>query len=96
MHLVLARLPDAPEGIKGISAFVVPKYLEDGSRNPAFVGSLEHKMGINASPTCVLNLDGAEGWLVGTPHKGMRSMFVMMNAARLNVGIEGVALAEAA
>ncbi|MCB9670905.1 MAG: acyl-CoA dehydrogenase C-terminal domain-containing protein [Alphaproteobacteria bacterium] len=96
VHLVLARLPDAPRGIKGISAFLVPKFLEDGSRNPVFCGGTDHKMGIHASPTCVINLEGAKGWLVGEPHKGMRSMFVMMNAARLNVGIEGVALAEAA
>ncbi len=96
VHLVLARLPDAPPGIKGISTFVVPKINEDGSTNGVTCGGLEHKMGIHASPTCVINLDGSEGWLVGEPHKGMRTMFVMMNAARLNVGIEGVALAEAA
>ncbi|MCB9674484.1 MAG: acyl-CoA dehydrogenase C-terminal domain-containing protein [Alphaproteobacteria bacterium] len=96
VHLVLARLPDAPPGIKGISAFLVPKFLDDGSRNPIFCGGTDHKMGIHASPTCVMNLEGAKGWLVGEAHKGMRSMFVMMNAARLNVGIEGVALAEAA
>jgi len=96
VHFVLARLPDAPSGIKGISTFVVPKFLDDGSRNPVFCGGTDHKMGIHASPTCVMNLEEAEGWLVGTPHKGMRSMFVMMNAARLNVGIEGVALGEAA
>jgi alkylation response protein AidB-like acyl-CoA dehydrogenase len=96
VHLVLARLPDAPDGIKGISAFLVPKFLPDGTRNPIFCGGTDHKMGIHASPTCVMNLEEAEGWLVGEPHRGMRSMFVMMNAARLNVGIEGVALAEAA
>ncbi len=96
VHLVLARLPDAPAGIKGISTFVVPKLLDDGSRNPVFCGGTDHKMGIHASPTCVINLEDAEGWLVGAPHKGMRAMFTMMNAARLNVGIEGVALAEAA
>jgi alkylation response protein AidB-like acyl-CoA dehydrogenase len=96
VHLVLARLPDAPRGIKGISAFIVPKFLEDGTRNPVFCGSTDHKMGIHASPTCVINLEGAKGWMVGEPHRGMRSMFVMMNAARLNVGIEGVALGEAA
>jgi len=96
VHLVLARLPDAPAGIKGISAFLVPKFLDDGTRNPVFCGGTDHKMGINASPTCVINLEGAKGWLMGKPHKGMRSMFTMMNAARLNVGIEGVALAEAA
>ena len=96
VHLVLARLPDAPPGIKGISTFLVPKFLDDGSRNPIFCGGTDHKMGIHASPTCVMNLEDAEGWLVGAPHKGMRTMFVMMNAARLNVGIEGVALGDAA
>ncbi len=94
IHLVLARLPDAPEGIKGISAFIVPKFLEDGTRNPVFCGGLEHKMGINASPTCVINMEGAKGWLVGPPHKGMRTMFVMMNTARLHTGLEGIALGE--
>ena len=96
LHLVLARLPDAPPGIKGISSFVVPKYRADGSRNPIFCGGTDHKMGIHASPTCVMNLEGADGWLVGEPHRGMRTMFVMMNHARLNVGIEGVALGDAA
>lgn len=96
VHLVLARLPDAPPGIKGISTFVVPKFLDDGTRNPIFCGGTDHKMGINASPTCVMNLEGAEGWLVGEPHRGMKSMFTMMNAARLQVGGEGVALGEAA
>lgn len=96
VHLVLARLPDAPKGIKGISVFLVPKLLEDGSTNGVTCGGLEHKMGIHASPTCVINFEGSKGWLVGEPHKGMRSMFTMMNAARLNVGIEGLALAEAA
>jgi len=95
VHLVLARLPDAPQGIKGISCFVVPKFLEDGSRNPVFVGGTDHKMGIHASPTCVLNFEGAKGWMVGEPHRGMKTMFVMMNAARLQVGAEGVALGEA-
>ena len=96
VHLVLARLPDAPPGIRGISTFVVPKLNPDGSKNGVSCGGLEHKLGIHASPTCVINLDGAHGWLVGDPNKGMRSMFTMMNAARLNVGIEGVALAHAA
>ncbi len=96
VHLVLARLPDAPEGIKGISAFLVPKFLLDGTRNGIKCGGLEHKMGIHASPTCVMNMEDATGYLVGTPHKGMRSMFVMMNAARLHVGIEGIALGEIA
>jgi len=96
VHFVLARLPDAPDGIRGVSVFVVPKILEDGSRNPIFCGGTDHKMGIHASPTCVMNLEEAEGWLVGEPHRGMKSMFTMMNAARLQVGIEGVALGEAA
>ena len=95
VHLVLARLPDAPAGIKGISTFVVPKVLDDGSRNPVFCGGTDHKMGIHASPTCVVNLEDAEGWLVGEPHKGMRAMFTMMNVARLQVGAEGVSLGEA-
>ncbi len=95
IHMVLARLPDAPPGIKGISTFLVPKFLDDGSRNPVFCGGTDHKMGIHASPTCVINLEGAEGWMVGEPNRGMRSMFTMMNGARLNVGIEGVSLGEA-
>jgi len=96
IHLVLARLPDAPEGIKGISLFVVPKILDTGERNPVFCGGLEHKMGIHASPTCVINLEAAKGFLVGEPHKGMKGMFVMMNHARLGVGLEGIALSEIA
>ena len=96
IHFVLARLPDAPEGIKGISTFIVPKVLADGSRNPVFCGGADHKIGIHASPTVVVNLEDAEGWLVGVPNKGMRSMFTMMNAARLQVGTEGVSLGEAA
>jgi alkylation response protein AidB-like acyl-CoA dehydrogenase len=94
IHLVLAKLPGAPEGIKGISTFIVPKLLKDGSRNPIFCDGLEHKMGIHGSPTCVMNLEGAEGYLIGEPHKGMKVMFKMMNAARLSVGIEGIALSE--
>jgi alkylation response protein AidB-like acyl-CoA dehydrogenase len=96
VHFVLARLPDAPEGIKGISAFLVPKYLEDGTRNPAFCTGVEHKMGIHGSPTCEMEFDEAVGYMVGEPNQGMRSMFVMMNEARLKVGIEGVALSEIA
>ncbi len=96
IHLVLARLPDAPEGIRGISAFLVPKINKDGSRNPIYCGGVEHKMGIHASPTCVMNLEEAKGYLVGDPHKGMRAMFVMMNFARLTVGVEGYALGEIA
>lgn len=96
VHLVLARLPDAPAGIKGISVFIVPKVLEDGTRNGITCAGLEHKMGIHASPTCVMSLEGALGELVGEPHKGMKAMFTMMNVARLNVGLEGVALGEIA
>ena len=101
VHLVLARLPDAPKGIKGISLFVVPKFLvkEDGSlgpRNGVACGALEKKMGIKAASTCVMNFDEAEGYLVGKPHGGMRAMFTMMNAARLAVGIQGLGLAETA
>ena len=95
IHLVLARLPDAPPGIKGISAFIVPKLI-DGERNAIDCTGLEHKMGIKASPTCVMDMEDATGYLMGTPHKGMRSMFVMMNAARLHVGCEGIALGEIA
>jgi butyryl-CoA dehydrogenase len=101
IHLVLARLPDAPPGIRGISLFVVPKFLlkEDGSvgpRNGVTCGSIEHKMGIKASPTCTMNFEEAEGELIGLPHKGMRAMFTMMNDARLAVGIQGLGLAETA
>lgn len=101
VHLVLARLPDAPAGTRGISMFVVPKYKvgRDGAvsqRNAVRVGSIEHKMGIHASATCVMNFDGAEGWLIGAPHKGLAAMFTMMNAARLGVGIQGLGLIERA
>jgi alkylation response protein AidB-like acyl-CoA dehydrogenase len=101
IHLVLARLPDAPEGSKGISLFVVPKFLvnEDGSlgaRNPIFCGALEHKMGIHGNATAQMNLDEAQGWLVGEPHKGLAAMFVMMNAARLGVGMQSLGLTEVA
>ena len=101
VHLVLARLPDAPAGSKGISLFAVPKFKVDrqgnvGERNAVTCGSLEHKMGIHGSATCVMNFDGAEGWLVGQPHKGMSHMFTMMNAARLAVGLQGLGLSERA
>ncbi len=101
IHLVLARLPDAPPGIKGISLFVVPKRLPDasgesGELNGVVCGAIEHKMGIKASSTCVLNFDDASGWLLGQPHKGMRAMFTMMNTARLGVGVQGVGLGEVA
>ncbi len=94
VHLVLARLPDAPPGIKGISTFLVPKITLDGEDNNVRCTSLEHKMGINASPTCVIDMEDSKGYLVGEPHKGMRVMFKMMNAARLHVGVESVALSE--
>lgn len=96
IHLVLAKLPDAPSGSKGISLFLVPKFLEDGSRNPAFCGGLEHKMGIKGSATCVMNFEEAKGWLIGEPHKGLQAMFVMMNSARLMVGLQGLGIAESA
>ena len=101
VHLVLAKLPDAPPGTKGISMFLVPKWLvkDDGAlgpRNGVSCGSIEHKMGIRASSTCVMNFDEAEGFLVGAPHSGMKTMFTMMNAARLVVGIQGLGLAETA
>ncbi|WP_374545230.1 acyl-CoA dehydrogenase C-terminal domain-containing protein [Rhodoblastus sp.] len=99
IHLVLARLPDAPKGVKGISLFVVPKFLvkPDGSlgaRNGVACGSIEHKMGIKASSTCVMNFDDAQGWLIGEPNKGMQAMFAMMNTERLAVGAQGLGLAE--
>jgi alkylation response protein AidB-like acyl-CoA dehydrogenase len=116
IHLVLARLPDAPKGTKGISLFLVPKFIppltsppqaggkEGGNisdisgwqRNGFSCASIEHKMGIHASPTCVMNYDGATGWLVGTPHRGLPAMFTMMNTARLYVGVQGLGVGEAA
>ncbi len=100
VHLVLARLPDAPAGVKGISLFVVPKFLPAGEglgpRNALSCGKIEEKMGIHGNATCVMNYDGAKGWLVGEPHKGLRAMFTMMNEARLSVGVQGLAQAEAA
>ena len=100
VHLVLARLPDAPKGVKGISLFLVPKFLPDadgnaGPRNGVACGAIEHKMGIKASATCVMNFDDATGWLVGEPNKGMRAMFAMMNEERIAVGMQGLGLAEA-
>lgn len=94
VHLVLARLPDAPAGTRGISLFLVPKILPDGTRNGVSVGSIEHKMGLHGSATCVLNFDGAKGWLLGQEHQGLAAMFIMMNAARLAVGIQGLGHAE--
>jgi len=99
IHLVLARLPDAPIGTKGISLFVVPKFIPDASGNPGErngikCGSIEHKMGIHGNSTCVMNLDDARGWLVGEANRGLNAMFVMMNAARLGVGSQGLGLTE--
>lgn len=99
VHLVLAKLPDAPAGTKGISLFVVPKFLvnDDGSvgeRNAVNCGSIEHKMGIHGSATCVMNFDGARGWMVGEPNRGLAAMFTMMNYERLGVGIQGLGTAE--
>ena len=96
VHLVLARLPGAPEGSRGISLFVVPKLLPDGARNAASCGAIEHKMGIHGSATCVMNFDGATGWLIGEPNAGLAAMFIMMNAARLSCGNQGLAQAELA
>lgn len=97
VHLVLAKLPGAPDTTKGISLFVVPKVLPDsGGRNPVLCGGLEHKMGIKGSATCVMNFEGAKGWLVGEANDGMRAMFTMMNEARLMVGMQGLGLAEMA
>ncbi len=100
-HLVLARLPDGGEGTRGISLFMVPKFIPNadgslGPRNALRVVSLEHKLGIHGSPTCVMQYDNATGWLVGEPHKGMAAMFTMMNNARLSVAAQGVGVAEAA
>lgn len=100
-HLVLARLPDAAEGSRGISLFMVPKVIPAadgtlGARNGVKVVSLEHKLGLNGSPTAVMQYEGAKGWLVGAPHKGLAAMFTMMNNARLGVGVQGVSIAEAA
>ena len=101
IHLVLARLPDAPAGSKGISLFVVPKFIVNadgslGARNAIYCGGLEHKMGIHGNATAQINLDGAVGTLVGQPNKGLAAMFVMMNAARLGVGMQGLGLTEVA
>ncbi|HEY5800596.1 MAG TPA: acyl-CoA dehydrogenase C-terminal domain-containing protein [Burkholderiaceae bacterium] len=98
-HLVLARLPDAPAGTKGISLFIVPKFLPNadgtlGARNPIFCGAIEEKMGIHGNSTCQMNLDGATGWLIGQPNKGLQAMFEMMNAARLGVGMQSLGLTE--
>jgi len=104
VHLVLARLPDAPSGTKGISLFLVPKYLPKGegpsagigARNGVYCGGIEHKMGIHANSTCQMVFEAATGWLVGEPNRGLNAMFVMMNGARLAVGVQGLGLTEAA
>ena len=101
VHLVLARIEGAPAGVKGISLFVVPKFLTDahggiGERNGVVCGSIEHKMGIHGNSTAVLNYDGAKGWLVGEAHRGLQAMFVMMNSARLGVAVQGLSISEVA
>ena len=96
VHLVLARLPDAPAGPKGLSLFLVPKFYEDGTRSAVHCERIEEKMGIHGSPTCVMRFDEARGWLVGEVGKGLNAMFVMMNAARLHVALQGVGLLDAA
>ena len=101
IHLVLARIEGAPEGVKGISLFIVPKFLSNpdgtlGRRNGVVCGKIEEKMGIHANSTCVMNFDEATGWLLGEPHKGLKAMFTMMNEARLGVGLQGLAISEVA
>src|SRR5690606_34507381 len=101
IHLVLARIEGAPEGTKGISLFIVPKFLVDeegssGARNKVSCGAIEHKMGIHGNATCVMDYDGAVGVLIGAENKGLAAMFVMMNEARLGVGLQGLSIAEIA
>ena len=101
IHLVLAKMPDSPDSVRGISLFIVPKFLLDAAgqpdvRNAVSCGSIEQKMGIHGNATCVLNYDGATGYLIGEKDKGMRAMFIMMNAARLGVGVQGLAISEVA
>jgi alkylation response protein AidB-like acyl-CoA dehydrogenase len=104
VHLVLARLPGAPAGVKGISLFVVPKFLPQGdgasarigARNSLYCGGIEHKMGIHGNSTCQIVFEGATGWMIGEPNRGLNAMFVMMNGARLAVGVQGLGLTEAA
>ena len=95
IHLVLARIEGAPAGIKGLSLFIVPKFLVNadgslGARNGVMCGSIEHKMGIHGNSTCVLNYDGATGWLIGEENRGINAMFTMMNEARLGVAVQGL------
>jgi alkylation response protein AidB-like acyl-CoA dehydrogenase len=96
IHLVLGRLPDAPAGPKGLSLFLVPKVLPNGKRNTAHCDRIEEKMGLHGSPTCVMRFDEATGWLIGEPGRGLNAMFVMMNAARLHVALQGIGLLDAA
>ncbi|MBX9612631.1 MAG: acyl-CoA dehydrogenase family protein [Burkholderiales bacterium] len=96
VHLVLARLPDAPPGPKGLSLFLCPKFYDDGNRSAVVCERIEEKMGLHGSPTCVMRFDDAPGWLVGEPGKGLSAMFVMMNAARLHVALQGIGLLDAA
>ena len=96
VHLVLARLPDAPPGPKGLSLFLVPKFYADGSRSAVVCERIEEKMGLHGSPTCVMRFDEATGWIVGEPGRGLNAMFVMMNAARLHVALQGIGLLDAA
>jgi alkylation response protein AidB-like acyl-CoA dehydrogenase len=96
VHLVLARLPDAPPGPRGLSLFLVPKFYADGTRSAAFCDRIEEKMGLHASPTCVMRFEEAKGWIIGEPGRGLNAMFVMMNAARLHVALQGIGLLDAA
>ncbi len=96
VHLVLARLPDAPPGPKGLSLFLVPKFYQDGQRSKVVCDRIEEKMGLHGSPTCVMRFDDAQAWIVGEPGKGLNAMFVMMNAARLHVALQGIGLLDAA
>jgi len=101
VHFVLARLPDAPPGVRGISLFLVPKRLrdadgQDAELNAITITAVEHKMGLKASPTCAISFEGARGWLVGQPHQGLAAMFILMNDARLNVGVQALAIAQGA
>ena len=96
VHLVLARLPDAPPGPKGLSLFLVPKFMPDGSRSVVHCERIEEKMGLHGSPTCVMRFDEATGWIIGEPGRGLNAMFVMMNAARLHVALQGIGLLDAA